>query len=313
MSLNSNDPYQAPFSSSSWEDTAGPNDPTVISHTAYGPGFSAPPPPPSLPIDPYVLPPSPAPKKSMIISVLGAVIVVLLIVVGVLGSLLYRRITAPTTSPSTSTTPLLTAPNLARTATVPTTQYPFSSRLALDDPLTNASGVATYGWGVSTDSRGGCTFADGAYEVTTTQPMTLYCPTHRATFWNFTYEIQMRFKTGGTGAMGGVIFRHQLGMGKNYLFILGTDGTYELDVTTSSTSGHTLSSGTISGFASGLNQLHTIGIVANGPVITIYVDQQSITQVSDSTYNTSGSIGIVSHYGTSPTTVAFTNAKVWQL
>jgi hypothetical protein len=38
MSLNSNDPYQAPFSSSSWEDAAGPHDPTVVPHTAYGPG-----------------------------------------------------------------------------------------------------------------------------------------------------------------------------------------------------------------------------------------------------------------------------------
>ncbi|HLZ58768.1 MAG TPA: hypothetical protein VKR06_17650 [Ktedonosporobacter sp.] len=48
-------------------------------------------------------------------------------------------------------------------------------------------------------------------------------------------------------------------------------------------------------------------------MITVYVDQQSITQVPDPTYNTSGAIGMVSRYGAGALMVAFTNAKVCQL
>ena len=109
--------------------------------------------------------------------------------------------------------------------------------------------------------------------------------------------------------MGGIIFRHELGSGKNYIFFLGADGSYELDVNRGYTSSSILKSGTISGFAAGFN--HTIGIVANGPEISIYVDQNQVTQVSDATY-VSGEIGMVSKDGTSSATVAYTNAKVWR-
>jgi hypothetical protein len=109
------------------------------------------------------------------------------------------------------------------TATAPTTQYPFSTHVLLDDPLSNTSHAATYGWGIATTSNGGCAFANGAYEITANRDY-LYCPAHHATFSNFTYEIQMTIKSGGAGAMGGVIFRHELGTGKNYMFFLGTDG-----------------------------------------------------------------------------------------
>jgi hypothetical protein len=282
---------------------ATPDDPTSVSSSPY------PPPPPIIPAtnygspsygviprdpyesgNPYVEPrqlqtrPS---KKHPFLIVLIAVIVVLTIIAGGLGIRLYE------------------------TTLSPTAHYPFSTNLVLDDPLSNSSNALKYGWGVANNANGGCTFANGAYEITAHQNY-IYCPTHRASFSNFTYETRMTIKTGNTGAMGGIIFRHALGTGKNYMFFLGVDGSYEFVVNTDYSSGSTLRSGMVPNFASGFNRPHTIGIVASGQEISIYVDQKQIIQVSDATY-ASGEIGMLSRYGSSSTTVAYTNAKVWQL
>ncbi|MBV9227801.1 MAG: hypothetical protein JOZ18_00715 [Chloroflexi bacterium] len=288
-----------------------PDEPTAVSSPS-------PPPPPAIPAtaygsDPYggasqnpYEPPSPyaepqqpyapMPKKNTLLRVLIGVIVLLIIVGGVLGIRLYTTTTSPTTHATTS----------------PMTHYPFSTNLVLNDPLSNISNAATYGWSITNGNIGTCAFTDGAYEVTTRQNYILYCPARNTNFSNFTYEVQMTIKTGGAGARGGVIFRHELGAGKNYMFLLGADGSYYLDVTRSTNSRSILSSGTVSDFATGFNQPHTIGIVANESQISAYVDQHLIAQVYDTTY-TSGVIGVLSRYGSRDTTVAYTNAKVWQL
>jgi zinc-ribbon domain len=73
----------------------------------------------------------------------------------------------------------------------------------------------------------------------------------------------------------------------------GISHSDQLAVNTSFSSRSVLRSGKISGFTTGFNRFHTIGVVANGPQISVYIDQQYITQVSNSTI-ASGEVGMTS-------------------
>jgi hypothetical protein len=191
------------------------------------------------------------------------------------------------------------------------TNYPFSNDLVLNDPLSDSSNASKYGW----DQAAACSFTNSAYQVTERQVNFIQpCTAVNTTFSNFTYEIQMVIKTGGTGAEGGMIFRANMSSDQLYIFHLGTDGFYNLEVRANSSgaSSRTLKQGTISGFITGFNRVHTIGIVANGSQISVYVDHNQVTQIFDSTYS-SGQIGVLSDYGSSTTVVNYNNAKVWLL
>ena len=197
------------------------------------------------------------------------------------------------------------------TRTSPTAGYPFSTALMLNDPLNIANNAN--GWDTSNSSDGRCAFTSGAYEITTYHNHeTQFCVAEAINVSNFTYEVQMTIKNGGAGAMGGVVFRDTQGTARHYVFALGTDGSYNLTAKTDPTTGNTLRTGMITGFITGFNHPHTIGIVARGSQISIYVDHNQIIQLSDTTY-ASGTIGMISRYGTSNTTADYTNAKVWQL
>lgn len=286
-----------------------PYDPTSASPSPFAtsslPFPSSPPPPTSYGLpsyegmqpNPYELPnpytdaeqpsmphttPGQGKKKRTMLAVLITLVVLLSIVGGTLGVLLSHSM-----------------------------QYPFSTQLVLNDPLSDGSRIHLYGWAINNDLNSSCAFVNGAYESTAHRNRS-YCVARRASFANFTYEVQMTIRSGGVGAMGGVIFRHIMGTGKDYMFLLGANGSYALDVTSSYIAESILRSDVIPGFATGLNRTHSIGIVANGPQISIYVDQKFIVQVADSTY-TRGQIGVLSSYGTASTIVDYTNAKVWQL
>lgn len=74
----------------------------------------------------------------------------------------------------------------------------------------------------------------------------------------------------------------------------------------------TLKSGFLSAsqFTSGLDQTITLAVVARGEQISLYVSQQLIMTLQDSTYS-KGVIGFVSEEFSTITAVAFDNAKVW--
>jgi hypothetical protein len=193
-------------------------------------------------------------------------------------------------------------------------RYPFSERLVLDDALRDGSKIGMYGWGVAETVNGQGVFANGAYEITVVQDL-LYLPTHNARFGDFTFEVGMRIRMGDVRSMGGVIFRHQLGTGKNYMFVLGIDGVYRLTVNRGygETGGaETLKVGRVAPFNDGVEQLHVVGVVANGAQIEAYVDGRRAMSVRDATY-IDGEIGMVGVRGGKETVVAFTDAKVWQL
>ena len=324
---------------------AGPYDQTVFSQqsgatyppypTPSNPGFGTPPSnpgfamPPAMPASgpgfgmPPTMPPMP-PKKSNARTVLISVIALLIVVGGVVGILLYNNhvtvvhnndLTATAQTAHTTATAQAYAnatANAQATATYVKAHYPFSTNQVLNDPMKDNSGVSKYGWDVGS----GCTFTNGAYEATESKVSTILpCAAESTHFSNFTFEIQMNIKTGGTGADGGIIFRANMNSDALYIFFLDTQGNYSLDTRANSSgaSSGILQSGTVANFATGFYQVHTIGIVANGPQISIYIDQNLVAPpISNSTYS-GGQIGVISDYGSSATTVAYTNAKVWQL
>ena len=59
-------------------------------------------------------------------------------------------------------------------------------------------------------------------------------------------------------------------------------------------------------------QINEITVIAKGSDITIYVNQQYITDATDSTFS-SGVIGVGAGYLTTSTEATFSNAKVWTL
>lgn len=267
-------------------------------------------------------PPPPPVKKHFARTTFMLVFALLVVVGGVLGVVFYTNhqtatqnvnstATAQARSTDTAQTHASATANAQATAASIKARYPFSANLVLDDPLKDQSGIAKYGW----DLGQGCDFANGAYEATEAHAnLILPCFAETTHFSNFTFEIQMSIRTGGIDATGGVLFRASSSTAQEYMFLLDPQGNYELDVRANGgTNGSgILKSGKMAGYATGLYQIHTIGVVANGPDITIYVDQHQVMKVSDPSF-TSGQIGVFSLYGESATTIAYTNAKVWQL
>ncbi len=325
--------YGAPVSNPGYG-VSSPSNPgygAPVSNPGYGvsspsnPGYGAPVSNPGF-VTPGIPPVAPPERKNNPRTMIISVIALLVIVAGILGVvLLNNHNTALNNAHATATAQALaqgqatgTAQSLASatanaqaTATYVRSHYPFSTNLVLDDPLTDNSNATKYGWDVDK----ACTFTNGTYEATETEVNFIQpCSALNTNFSDFTYEIQMTIKSGGTGAIGGVTFRANMDKDQLYLLELDTKGGYTLSVRANSSgaSSRTLKSGTISGFATGFNQVHTIGIVAQGAQISVYVDQSKVTETSDPTYS-GGSIGVISEYGSTTTVVDYNNAKVWKL
>ena len=264
-------------------------------------------------------PTPPKPRKNNARTVLISVIALLIVIGGVLGLVLYNNHqTAINNANGTATAIKGTAQAYSQattsaqaTATYVKSHYPFSSNLVLNDTLNDNSNAGKYGW----DTGDHCMFTNNTYQVTEDKAgYFAYCTASTVSFANFTYEVQLSIQKGGKNAQGGVVFRANMNTSLFYVLYLGTDGYYELDIQTNNngTNTRTLKSGTIAGFATGFTQVHTLGVVANGPHIALYVDHNQVTQLDDTTFS-SGQIGVISAYGSSSTVVVYNNAKVWQI
>jgi Domain of Unknown Function (DUF1080) len=195
------------------------------------------------------------------------------------------------------------------TATAIVSTYPFSANVKLNDPLADNSKGA--GW--RTDAN--CSFTGGAYHASESNSNTYFtCAALSSNYSNFTYQVTMQINKGANVAAG-ITFRGDDNAGKDYSFILDPTGGYSLFLYSSSTvKPATLQSGDASsvGFKTGVGQSNDIGVVARGSSISLYVNGQKLTAVTDSTY-TSGQIGTVVYNIGDAVDSSFTNAKVWAL
>ena len=189
------------------------------------------------------------------------------------------------------------------------TANPYSSgigTLALNDPLSgNSNG---YFWGELSNSAGGCGFSEGAYHASGSQRSLFSCTASATNFSNFAYQVQMTITRGDAG---GIVFRVDETKGTDYyLFRIGSDGSYALDIYNNNSYVSTLKSGPSSTINTGLNQSILVGVVANGSNISLFVNNKNIDSVSDGTYS-QGVIGVAAVSFGNPTVAVFSNAKVW--
>ena len=185
---------------------------------------------------------------------------------------------------------------------------PNTGRLALNDPLSDNSNGNF--WGEWNKGAAICTFSGGVYHASTSQSgLFQVCTAATTNFNNFAYQVQM---TVIEGSYGGVVFRTDDANGNFYYFQFGIDGSYAIQIFNNNHYISTLKSGSNSAINSGLNQSNLLAVVANGGTIDLYVNDQHIDSISDSTYS-QGEIGVAAFDYTNPTEVVFSNAKVWTL
>ena len=194
---------------------------------------------------------------------------------------------------------------------------PYGGTLALSDPLRDNSKGYNWEWDQNTDSAGGiCEFTGNGYRVSMPKQKAFeYCPAQATDFSNFAFEAQMEIIKGD---FGGMIFRaintRDTANLTYYIFYVGQDGYYFLQVCSSDTCTDLVTSAFSSAINQGLYQTNLIAVVANGTTITLYVNQQQLTSVNDSTYS-HGQVGLIAspYSNGNPTEVLYSNAKVWTL
>jgi len=131
-------------------------------------------------------------------------------------------------------------------------------------------------------------------------------------YTNFAYDIEMTITKGDCG---GLIFREDgTESRKEYAFDVCTNGYYEVDLDQGAAQQFkNLGSGqTTPGLNKGLNQMNLIGVVAQGPNFSLYVNKQLVTKFTDSTYG-SGQLGVNAWNIGNDTDVTFANQRVWKL
>lgn len=181
---------------------------------------------------------------------------------------------------------------------------------ALNDPLSDKTGKG--GWDQGTNSLGntGCVFTGGDYHASEAQLGYLQpCIAEKTSFSNIVYQVQMIIDK---GSQGGIIFRANSSKTRYYLFRIGADGSYALDLYSGTTQATTLNNGLSLTIATGVGQSNQVAVIANKNTLYLFINRQFITSIKDSTLS-SGQIGVVALDYSTPTEVEFSNAQVWQL
>ncbi len=180
---------------------------------------------------------------------------------------------------------------------------------ALTDPLSPQN---PNGW--QAGKTGNCTFTGNALHATasptsSTAPA-VRCETRSTSFDNFAYQVRATIIQGD---LIGLIFRddpHGLGA---YVFAIDSVGGYTLVSADSQGKVKFLTAASSSVINTGLNQSNLLTVIARGSTIYLFINQQYLTSVSDSTSSV-GWIGVVSGNARGGyVDVAFSGIQVWRL
>ena len=307
--------------------------------------YDAPPPPPNSYNTPlpasyvpnneaqFAPPPPPAQRRGNRTGLIIGIVVLLLVVIvgGVLtvshlGTQNGSTNTTPTLAPAQATgtaqadaaataiiaTKATAQAQASATAAViaanPNPYTPGIGKLALIDPLSDNS--KGYKWDTGTQADGTCAFSGGGYHSSTPKTNFYYvCSAAVTDFSNFAFEVQAKILKGDCS---GMVFRADTNTGKLYFFEVCQDGSYSFSryLDFSGKNVKDLAGGSSAAIVAGLNQMNTIAVVAQGSTLTIYVNKQKISSVTDSSF-THGHIGMFADASKNPTEAAFSNARVW--
>lgn len=180
----------------------------------------------------------------------------------------------------------------------------------LDNSLSDNTG-GNRQWDQSSGTKGfGCTFTNGAYHAIDAKQSTFQpCLAASTNFSNFIYQVQV---TIDNGRQGGILFRSNGSKGTFYFFRIGVDGSYALDLYTSSSVATTLTHGFSAAITTGFNRSNQVAVVASGSTLSLYVDQEYVTSVTDTSLS-AGQIGVAALNSRNPADVEFSHAQVWKL
>lgn len=272
-------------------------------------------------LNPYAPPPPPLPRQGRRFGLLAGMVtlLVILVIFASIGVATIARSFVSNTLPSQPSTPSGLTSQTSPTATLSPTATsalpygnmpyaPFRGTLVLDDPLhDNSQG---YRWPEMDADSYSCAFADGTYHSKTTPRYYNRCIAQNTDFTNFAYEAQMTILAGDCGAL---LFRVNNSMGNYYFFRVCQDGTYALFLDTGNQGPSLIKPASHGAIKTGLNQTNLLAVVANGPLLDLYVNQQHVDSISESTYSHGGigvaASGVLGH----STEVMFSNVRVWKL
>ncbi len=249
-----------------------------------------------------------------------------LLVLGGSGWLVYSTQVAPAQQQATATAQNQTATvvqqatvahqpaNLTATAQVgatatvvaanPNPYSPHTGKLALIDPLTQP-----YLWQNYKGSDLTCQFKSGAYHVIENKRFVNGCTPSTPDYSNFAFEAQM---TVLQGYCGGLAFRSDPNLESLYYFEVCADRNYYFAVYQNHKLIKTLIKNTSTAIHLGLNQSNLVAVVANGSHIDLYVNNQKINSVTDTTYTQGRFFLIADNYG-NQTEVSFNKMRLWTL
>ncbi len=192
--------------------------------------------------------------------------------------------------------------------------YPsyLSSRgnLVLYDAL---DGTSHNGWNTKSSSDSFCRFSQNQYHTGISAKSVVHrCLYSDHQFSKFAYEVQMTILKGDCG---GLIIGANSDNSDNselYYYAICQDGSYWLAKFDNHNPGLIFARGNNAAIKEGLNQLNQVAIVADGSVITLYMNKQKITSVND-TSSLEGAIGLAADDINHPTEVVYSNARVWKI
>ncbi len=178
-----------------------------------------------------------------------------------------------------------------------------------NDMLSDNTGNNQWDEIINSEGNTGCQFNNGAYHAL--EPLRGFlqpCFAGASNFSSFVYQVTMIIDNGDQG---GLIFRANSAQTQYYLFRIGVDGSYTLELY-NKTRLTTLSNGFNTAITTGVGQSNTLSVIADHHTFYLFANQTYIASASDATL-TSGQIGVVALDFLTPTGVEFSNAQVWTL
>jgi len=258
-------------------------------------------------------PPPTTPRRSSTGRILIVALVILVVLAGIAAAIyipLHNTQIANTNATATAQAQATAQVQATATALQAIFNQATSGTPVLNDPLSQQD---ANNWEVDNKTGGGgCAFTGGSYHASMPQAgFFASCYAQNSNFSNFAFQVQMTILKGDRG---GIIFRSDSAATKFYLLRFDQNGTYNLFVYSgnSGSNAKNLLEGSAPSFHTGANRANQIAIVARGSNIYLYVNQQYLTSLTDSTYS-SGSIAVFAEDHTNSTEVAFSNAQVWNL
>src|SRR5260370_41536450 len=110
------------------------------------------------------------------------------------------------------------------------------------------------------------------------------------------------------GTQGYFIFRADSSKNQYYLFRIGADGSYALDLYGGTTQATTLNNGLSLTIATGAGQSNQVAVIANKNTLYLFINRQFITSIKDTTFR-SRQISVVALDNTTPTQATFNNPQ----